>query len=140
MTAIRYVRETDKLFWFRLDEHISEAEFQKKVRDKMGYVILNGNLPVGLLRYNLFWDSIPFCTMLYVDPIFQHNGYGKKLMEFWEAEMKAMGYRMLMTSTRVDEQAQNFYRNSGYQDSGGLLITVPGYEQPMELFLVKAIK
>ena len=44
-----------------------------------------------------------------------------------------------MTSTQVDEEAQHFYRKLGYQDAGGLVIRIPGYEQPMELFLVKDI-
>lgn len=139
MEKIRYVEKGDRSFWFKLDHHISEVEYEKKIRDKMGYVILDNDLPVGILRYNLFWDNIPFCTMLYIDEVFQHKGYGKKLMTFWENEMKALGYGMVMTSTQVDETAQHFYRKLGYQDSGGLLITVPKYEQPMELFLTKGI-
>lgn len=60
MENIRYVQKEDKSFWFKLDKHLSEAEFQKKIRDKMGYVILDNGTLVGLLRYNLFWDSIHF--------------------------------------------------------------------------------
>lgn len=44
-----------------------------------------------------------------------------------------------MTSTQVDENAQHFYRKLGYQDAGGLLLNSPGFEQPMELFLVKQL-
>ena len=32
-----------------------------------------------------------------------------------------------------------FYCKLGYRDAGGLLLDVSGYEQPMELFLIKAI-
>ena len=53
--------------------------------------------------------------------------------------MKEQGHGMLLTSTQVDEDAQHFYRRLGYRDCGGLVMDVPGYEQPMELFLVKAI-
>lgn len=139
MESIRYVQKEDEPFWFTLDKHISEAEFKKKIRDKMGYVILNNSTPVGLQRYNLFWDNIPFCTMLFIDQDYQQKGYGRKLMEFWESEMKSCGYGMIMTSTQVDESAQHFYRKLGYHDSGGLLIDIPGYQQPMEMFLIKAI-
>lgn len=52
--------------------------------------------------------------------------------------MKARGCGLLMTSTQVDETAQHFYRKL-IADAGGLLIDAPGYEQPMELFLIKAI-
>ena len=39
----------------------------------------------------------------------------------------------------IDEDAQHFYRKLGYKDCGGLTVDVPGYEQPMELFMVKQI-
>lgn len=140
MEQIRYVQKSDMVFWFSLDKHLSETEFEKKIRDKMGYVLLQNEKPVGLLRYNLFWDSIPFCTMLFIDRNYQRMGYGKKLMEFWENDMKLAGHSMLLTSTQTDECAQHFYRKIGFQDCGGLLFQVPDYAQPMELFLAKAIK
>lgn len=139
MTEIRYVRSEDKEFWYRLDKHLPEQEFEHKVSSKRGYIVLEDNRPVGLLRYNLFWDNTPFCTMLYIDPNVQRKGYGKKLMEYWENDMRSQGYGMLLTSTRVDEEVQHFYRKLGYKDCGGLMVNVPGYEQPMELFLVKRI-
>ncbi len=139
MVSIRYVQEEDRNFWLKLDRHLQTTEFEKKIRDKMGYVLLEDHIPYGLLRYNLFWDNTPFCTMLYVDSDSRGRGYGNKLMNFWEKDMKSMGYGMLMTSTQVDEDAQHFYRKLGYQDSGGLIINIPGYEQPMEMFLIKKI-
>ena len=60
MTKIRYVQKQDRDFWFRLDRHIAPLEFDKKVRDQTGYVLLEDQVPVGLLRYHLLWDSVPF--------------------------------------------------------------------------------
>ena len=139
MTEIRYMQMKDQEFWFRLDKNLSEKEFANKVREKQGYVLTKNGKPVGLLRYNLFWDNTPFCTMLFVDWEEQGKGCGKKLMEYWEAEMKAQGYAMLLTSTQADETAQHFYRKLGYKDCGGLVIDIPEYTQPMEIFLIKAI-
>ena len=136
---IRHVKESDRTFLFTVDRHLSESQFERKVRDKMCYVLSVEGTAVGLLRYNFFWDEHPFCTMLYVRADYQGKGYGKALMDFWGKEMHKLGYNMLMTSTQVDEQAQHFYRKLGYQDAGGLLITVPEYQQPLELFLVKGI-
>ena len=67
MTEIRYAEEKDKAFWFRLDEHLAESEFIQKVARRQCYVLEEDGVPVGLLRYNLFWDNTPFCTMLFVD-------------------------------------------------------------------------
>lgn len=139
MISIRDVQEGDKEFWFRLDKHISKCEFERKVREKMGYVLLENNIIIALLRYNLFWDNTPFLTMIYVKQEYQHKGYGRKLVEFWEENMKLAGYKMIMTSTQVDEEAQHFYRKMGYQDSGGLIINIPEFQQPMEMFFIKAI-
>lgn len=139
MIEIRYAEEKDKEFWFSLDKHLSESEFDKKVRDKQGYVLLDDGIAVGILRYNLFWDNTPFCTMLFVDWSKQKKGYGRALMQFWEEDMKKQGYGMIMTSTQVDENAQHFYRKLGYKDCGGFTIDIPGYEQPMEMFMSKSL-
>ena len=136
---IRYVTKEDKAFWYQLDKHLPDTEFDKKVQDKQGYVITEDGAPVGLLRYNLFWDNTPFCTMLFIDNSSQRKGYGKVLMEFWEQDMKKQGYGMVMTSTQVDEEAQHFYRKIGYKECGGFTIDIPGYEQPEELIFIKAI-
>ncbi len=139
MTNIRYVTEEDYDFWFVLDKNIKKDEFMKKVRDKMGYVLLENDTPVALMRYNMFWDNIPCCTHLIVVYRYQRKGYGRQLVDNWEKEMKEKGYGMVMTSTQVDENAQGFYRNLGYQDAGCLVVNVPGYEQPMEMFMTKGI-
>lgn len=139
MVEIRYVQSADKEFWYALDKHLPEPEFDKKVRDRQGYVILENHTPVGLLRYNLFWDNTPFCTLLFIDWPHQGKGCGRKLMEYWENDMKAQGYGMILTSTQVDENAQHFYRKLGYKDCGGLVVDIPGYGQPMEMFFIKKL-
>ncbi len=139
MIKIRYVEASDKEFWYSLDKHLPETEFQNKVYTKRGYVLSLNNKPVGLLRYNLFWDSVPFCTMIFIDCQYQGKGYGKQLIQYWENDMKRRGYEMLLTSTQVDEKAQHFYRKLGYKDCGGFVIDIPQYAQPMEMFFIKSI-
>ena len=136
---IKYVSNEYRDFWFQLDKHLPETEFEKKIRDKQGYILFENGEPVGLLRYNLFWDNTPFCTMLFIDKSKQKKGYGRALMQFWEEDMKNQGYGMVMTSTRVDEEAQHFYRKIGYKECGGFTLDIPGFEQPMELILSKPL-
>lgn len=139
MIEIRHVEKEDREFWRRLDRHLPEGEFKNKVRTKRGYVIVKDHVPIGLLRYNLFWDQIPFCTMLFIDAPFQGKGYGKILVEYWETDMKRQGHGMVLTSTQTDETAQHFCRKLGYKDCGGLVMDILGYAQPMEMFLAKKI-
>ena len=42
-------------------------------------------------------------------------------------------------STQVDEDGQHFYRKHGYKDMGAITIDIAPYEQPLELFLGKAL-
>ena len=137
---IKYVSKEDKEFWYQLDKHLPDTEFDKKIRDKQGYVVFENGEPVGLLRYNLFWDNTPFCTMLYIDGSKQKMGYGRAIMQFWEDDMKKQGFGMVMTSTQVDETAQHFYRKIGYKECGGFTLDIQGFEQPMEMIMIKPLK
>ncbi len=139
MIYIQYVQQKDKKFWFSLDKHLSEEEFNQKVQTKRGYVLFENEQPIGILRYHLFWDNTPFCTLLFIAANYQRQGYGKMLMKYWEEDMKSQGYGITMTSTQVDEEAQFFYRKLGYKDCGSLIIDIPEYAQPMELIMIKKI-
>ena len=74
--VIRFVTPEDRSFWYSLDRHLPEAEFDKKVRDNQGYVLFADDRPVGLLRYNLFWDNTPFCTLLFIEERHRRQGLG----------------------------------------------------------------
>ncbi len=139
MFQIRSIDEKDKAFWYSLDRHLPEAEFNNKIANKQGYIILDNEKPIGVMRYNMFWDNTPFLTLIYIDFAYHKKGYGRKAMEYWEKEMSDQGFKLLMTSTQVDENAQHFYRKLGYKDCGCLVLDLPGFEQPLEMFMVKAI-
>lgn len=139
MIQIRHALNEDINYWFNLDKYISVKEFSRKINDKMAFVLLENNHIIGVLRYNLFWDSIPFCNIIFIDKKYQNNGYGKILMTFWEEEMKKDGYEIVMTSTSVNENSQHFYRKLGFCDAGGLIINISKYKQPMEIFFIKEI-
>jgi len=133
MFGIRYVRENDRLFWLTLDKHFGEVEFELKIRDKRGYIISDGDKPIGVMRYNLMWDYIPFLTLIHLADDYHGKGFGKQAMLYWENEMRELGCDMVMTSTQVDEQAQHFYRKLGYVDNGGIFFD----NQPQEMFMLK---
>ena len=137
--GIRHVTDSDKAFWKILDEHLCDKEFDLKVRDKRGYIITDSGIPVGVMRYNLFWDSIPFLTMIYIEDSYHGKGFGKQAMLFWENLMRQMGYSMVMTSTQIDEQAQHFYRKLGYIEKGSLFFDGTPFPQPQEVIMMKVL-
>jgi ribosomal protein S18 acetylase RimI-like enzyme len=139
MFEIRYVSPNDKAFWFSLDNHMGESEFNLKVRDRRGYVIINESKPIGIMRYNLFWDNMPFLTLIYLEESCRGRGFGRQAISFWENDMRGQGYKMVITSTQVDGQAQHFYRKLGYVDKGCLLLDNTPFDQPQELFMLKVL-
>ncbi len=136
-TNIRYVEEADRAFWFSLDRHLPTDVFARKVRDRMGYVLSADGQRTGILRWSLFWDSIPFCNLLFIRDGWQRQGLGRQLMERWEKDMAMQGFPLVMVSTQADETAQYFYRALGYRDCGGFILPFPGYEQPLEVIMAK---
>ena len=55
MVKIRYAEYSDKEYWFSVDQHMPESEFEHKVQTKRAYILCLNDKPIGLLRYNLFW-------------------------------------------------------------------------------------
>ncbi len=137
--AVYTATEKDRAFWFSLDRHLDEGGFSRLVRERTGCVLTKDGKPIALLRWSLFWDSIPFCNLLYVEGACQRRGFGRALVEHWEKDMRAQGYDLVMTSTQSDEAAQHFWRKLGYRDCGALTMPFPGHEQPLEVILGKAL-
>ncbi len=99
----------------------------------------NNDAPVGVMRYNLFWDTVPFLTLIYFKESYRGKGFGKQAMIYWENEMRSLGYKIVMTSTQVDEGAQHFYRKLGYKENGCLVMDIYPFEQPLEMFMIKKL-
>lgn len=132
---IRYANLEDIESLKLYDKHISEEELNNSINLKRIIVMYEGNKFIGWLRYNLFWDNIPFMNMLYFLENERNKGYGSQIITFWEKEMKEKGYNYIMTSTQSNEQAQFFYRKHNYIDNGALLL--PG--EPLEIIFYKKI-
>ena len=168
MFTISYATMQDK-HYVCTDKKLTESKLELKIRDKMCYVLrynakhcnmVNGayapssaspsqspeaiephynNECIGVMVYNLIFDLIPFLTMMYIEDDYQRKGFGTKAMAHWENEMRSHGHKMIMVSTQVDEDAQHFYRKLGYKDMGSIIMNIPPYEQPMEIFMGKAL-
>ncbi len=108
----------DKEFLLKHDIHISEDELVRSINSSMIYIAEIEGEKIGWLRYNFFWDSIPFMNMLYFLENYRGKGHGRSLVSYWENKMKLCGKDIVLTSTQSDETAQHFYRKLGYKDIG----------------------
>lgn len=119
----------------KYDFHISSIELKNSICLNRVYIAEKNERFVGWLRYNLFWDNIPFMNMLYVLEDYRRNGIGEKLVKYWEDNMRLLNYKMVMTSSASNEYAQHFYNKLGYNTIGGFLLE----DDPFEVILSKRI-
>ena len=138
MFNIKYATEEDLVFWNSLDD-LKSCQKKKLIENNRAYIICDGEIPIGIMRYNFMWDEIPFLTLIYILDEYHRKGFGRLAMALWEAEMKVLGHKMVMTSTRADEEGQHFYLALGYAEMGRLSFEGTYMEQDDEIILRKIL-
>jgi GNAT superfamily N-acetyltransferase len=133
---MRYAEITDYLWLKEHDQNISEKVLKMKIDNKEIYIVQDYNKIIGLLRYNLFWDSVPFMNKIYLLEEYRRKGLGARLVKYWEGSIKRKGYKNVLTSTQSNEEGQYFYRKIGYIEIGGLKYL----EDPYEIIFYKELE
>ncbi len=118
---IRTARPSDLPGIAKYDRHIPMDRLSDCVANGFVEVLEDGGQILGVLRWSLFWQSIPFLDLLYIDHARQGRSWGRKMMDHWEKAMYAHGFRHVMLSTQEDETAQFFYDKLGYSRIGAFL-------------------
>ncbi len=136
---VRYMEKQDKAFVMSIDKHVNDTRYDKRVYTKTGYVMWEKNVPIGLMHYSVIWDNLPFLNFIFIIEKYRNKGFASQSLAFWEEDMKQQGYKMVLLSTQVDEEAQNIYRHLGYKDCGAILFDNTPIEQPMEMFMRKIL-
>ncbi|GKU27871.1 GNAT family N-acetyltransferase [Clostridium folliculivorans] len=136
MINIEYANKSEIQYIIDNDKHVSTELVEMKIKSKEILLVKDEEHKIlGWLRFNYFWDNTPFMNLLYIDEAYRNKGVGTSLVYFWEIEMKARGYELVMTSTLSNELAQHFYRKLGYKDAGSLLLE----NEPLEIIFTKNI-
>ena len=147
--TIGLAQSKDKQKIARLDTHISSLLLYECIRKGQIYVLKDDSVKnggqnhrgkdpvVGVLRYSLFWQAIPFLDLLYIDEAYRSQGFGTTMMFEWEKAMAACGYEYVMTSTQADEQTWRFYEKLGYRKVGGFF---PPEQEAEEWMYLKRLR
>ena len=145
---IELAQGKDKKKIAKLDSHIPLPRLGECVLNGQVYVLKddsnkNGGQDhrvkdpvVGVLRYSLFWQTIPFLDLLYIDEAYRNRGFGTQMMREWETAMEIRGYKYVMTSTQADEDAWRFYEKLGYHKVGGFF---PPKQEAEEWMYIKEL-
>jgi len=134
-STTRLATSSDLPFLGEVDGRVSPEVLTDVVSAGRVMVVEVDGLPVGFLRWGLFWDQVPFMNLLWVLPDWRGQGIGTALVNAWEKSQLVAGHSMVLTSTVSAETAQHLYRRLGYIDSGALLLP----DEPAELLLRKPL-
>lgn len=133
--VIRVAVDGDRTFLAEHDRHVRPDTLRSRIQNRQILIVEDAGVRSGWLRWNLFWDEIPFLNLLFILEPERGRGLGTALMDAWETVLFSDSHPVAMTSTQVDESAQHFYRNRGYIDCGRLLLP----DQAPELFFRKEL-
>ena len=132
----RYAEIVDYQWLIEHDDDVSNDTIKTKIERNEVLLVLENAKIVGWLRFNFFWDDIPFITHLWLLDGYRQKGIGTVLIKYWENEMKKNGHNVLLTSTQqTREEAQHFYKRRGYVEIGGFNY----FDEPYEILYIKKL-
>lgn len=78
---IRLAVAKDKKKILKYDCHIHHNKVGECIHNGLVDVLCDDEKIIGVLRYNLFWQSIPFLDLQFIDEAYRGQGWGSKMME-----------------------------------------------------------
>jgi ribosomal protein S18 acetylase RimI-like enzyme len=132
---ITYATEAEYEYLVEHDQDVSGEVIRRKIGQREFILAWEAGKPVGWLRFNYFWDTVPFMTMLFIEEPYRGKGYASEMIRFWEEELRGQRYQRVMTSTMSNETAQHLYRKLGYRDCGAVVLP----DEALELILMKEL-
>ena len=103
------------------DRHIPASRLEDCIRRGLVDVLEDDGKIRGVLRWNLFWQSLPFLDLIFLDDAIRGRGFGSEMMAHWERNMAFLGYEDVLLSTQEDETSKFFYEKLGYRLCGSFL-------------------
>lgn len=80
----KYAEDTEYNYLLKMDIHISSDMLRNKIINREIILAYEDDIVVGYLRFNYFWDEIPFINMLYIESEYRNKKIGTNLVKFWE--------------------------------------------------------
>ena len=112
-----------------------------KIRVREILVADSDGEPVGLLRFDLMWSSVPFIAQIRVLETYRRQGVGQALLQAVEERARACGSIAVLSSIALgsDRTAPlSWHEEMGFERFGDVDRMFPG--EQTEAFLVKLLE
>lgn len=120
MTTVRYAEPTD-LEFVSQDGYVPECTVLRKVENREVVVAEREGTSIGYARIEYLWSRLPYLALIRVLPEARHQGVGRAMLRFIEAELRGAGHDVLLSSSQADEpEPQQWHRHMGFRECGRL--------------------
>ena len=101
------------------DGHVTERIIRHKIiNDEIIIAELDGQ-PIGYLRLEFLWSTIPYIGVVFVIESYRNEGIGQKILAFLEDHLRSIGHDVLYSSSQANEpEPQDWHRSVGFVESG----------------------
>lgn len=115
---VRFANQGD-LEFVSQDHYIPVEVVSRKIDLKEVVIAELDGQPIGYLRLDYLWSTIPYIALIAVDPSHRRMGVGKTVLDFVIKDLSGRNYEWLYSSSQADEpEPQAWHRHLGFQDCG----------------------
>ncbi len=101
------------------DGHLPDAIILRKIKQGEVFLLCVDAQPVGYLRLEFLWSSMPYIALIYIQQVQRKHGYSRQLLAFVEKHLQGQGHTSLYSASQLDEPApQAWHRHMGFVECG----------------------
>ena len=117
--TVRFAGSDDLAWCSNQDESVDQDVLERKIPWKELLIAEMAGKRVGYLRLEYLWSKIPYIGLVKVNQEQRGQGVGRAMLRFLEAFLRENKFRVLMSSSQVNEpRAQEWHRKMEFQESG----------------------
>lgn len=116
---VRFAIEKDIEACISFDHSKKRGIISNKIEMKEIIVAEYDAAIIGYLKIEYIWSILPYISLIYIKKEFRGNGIGTKMLKFLESFLLSKGYRLLLSSSQVNEiEPQSWHRSKGFEECG----------------------
>ncbi|MFW5713043.1 MAG: GNAT family N-acetyltransferase [Brevefilum sp.] len=109
----------DDLNFVSQDGYIPQALIARKISQEECFIVELDNQPVGYLRLEYLWSSVPYIALIHVQKTYRKRGFSRVLLDFVTGMLRKSGHNILYSSSQADEPGpQSWHRHMGFKECG----------------------
>ncbi len=116
---MRFARTGDLSWCAGVDRDIGRGTVRRKIGLSEIVLAEVRSKRIGYLRLEYLWSKIPYIGLIRVREDSRRQGVGQAIIDFLNKYLSGKGYRVLMSSSQVNEpSAQAWHRAVGFEECG----------------------